>query len=522
MISSSNLAAPLNPTSFSSLSNTASEVGQASLMIVSSMSKLGKVGFSGTQGKQDQTSTLNPVNNNPSGAQMFPKLASIGQPGEMIMNIIPVNSVPQQKIVKFSSNEATSSQVYNYSNQAFDYRITNKLSSFYNQPGNQSDNQLVNQSNKPGELTNNKPVDQTNTLQRAQKTIGKPTCNTTSKQAALNKHIDHNSAGNQSRYQTENVCVGEPRILGSLKQGLNMVDEGVGSQLNRDDYFGYFDPFELELEQEVASGVEPEPMEKHLLSRNGPCINSQKESSSELWCLECRIKFTEESQVISHARTVHGDKTRKSGQLPDLCRKRKALKAENPGTRALSSTVQAELNKQPYPFQCITCNDKFQFKSDLLVHLDEHNQIKPFKCSVCNLGFTFQSARKRHERSHTDGGGKTNSCEECRKSFSRKADLRNHMKTHVGARISCQHCAQMFNNEKSAAKHACSAQNPEKKYPCPLCDAALKTKVEWGAHVWKHTKDARYVVCTEEEDLPVFEPNQTQTELQPKYLQICS
>ena len=95
------------------------------------------------------------------------------------------------------------------------------------------------------------------------------------------------------------------------------------------------------------------------------------------------------------------------------------------------------------------------------------------------------------------------------------------MKTHLATRISCQHCAQMFNNEKSAAKHACSAQNPEKKYPCPLCNAALKTKVEWGAHVWKHTKDARYVVCSEEEDLPRYELASPKTDLLPKSLQVC-
>ena len=129
-------------------------------------------------------------------------------------------------------------------------------------------------------------------------------------------------------------------------------------------------------------------------------------------------------------------------------------------------------------FQCITCNDKFAEREELLAHLDHHNNIKPFKCRFCNLGFTFQSSRKRHEIAHSVH--KPNTCDKCNKKFSRKSDLASHMKVHAksASKISCHHCAQMFGSEREATRHNCSARSRAgKEYSCPICQHMLKTKV---------------------------------------------
>ena len=32
------------------------------------------------------------------------------------------------------------------------------------------------------------------------------------------------------------------------------------------------------------------------------------------------------------------------------------------------------------------------------------------------------------------------------------------------------------------------------QFPCELCETRLETKVAWGAHMWKHTKDVKYII----------------------------
>ncbi len=42
--------------------------------------------------------------------------------------------------------------------------------------------------------------------------------------------------------------------------------------------------------------------------------------------------------------------------------------------------------------------------------------------------------------------------------------------------------------------HRCKMAGPELKFQCEMCDTRLETKVAWGAHMWKHTKDMKYIM----------------------------
>jgi hypothetical protein len=197
------------------------------------------------------------------------------------------------------------------------------------------------------------------------------------------------------------------------------------------------------------------------------------------------------------------------------------------GGAELSSTTPQPQDSNPaddwWPFQCAACAQKCRTKDVLQAHVQSHNAAKPHKCSVCGLGFVHKGDRRRHEASlhhnqHAAGEAAPtrHACAQCSKSFSRRSDLNVHQKRVHGTdrtpRISCQGCAQIFASEKEATRHKCSKSNNSKNkreegLKCELCSALLSSRIEWGVHMWKHTKDAAFIIMSETDPLPVFNNN---------------
>ena len=249
-------------------------------------------------------------------------------------------------------------------------------------------------------------------------------------------------------------------------------------------------------------------------------------STSNFSCSLCKINFYEESQLLTHNKICHESFKPKatvkitkqnedkqpmnmtlgklqSGEQQKL-RKTETSKFSKIKTKAEINKLREESAKEPLPFQCITCAIKFAERSDLVTHLEEHNKIKPFKCEICNLGFTHMSAKKRHEKAHSNE--KSHQCQECPKAFFRRSDLTHHMKTHSRERFkfACADCAQVFKSERKLKDHKCSAKSPpSKQLQCSMCDSVLTSKMSWGVHMWKHTKDSSYILTSEKDPWPI-------------------
>ena len=244
-------------------------------------------------------------------------------------------------------------------------------------------------------------------------------------------------------------------------------------------------------------------------------------------CSLCKINFFEESQLLTHNKLCHENFKHKTtpkkisfnedkqpmnmtlGRLQSKETNKKSKPVEvfrfaKNKSQAEIEKLREESAKEPYPFQCITCAKKFAERPDLILHLEEHNEVKPFKCEICNLGFTHMSAKKRHEKAHSNE--KPHQCPECPKAFFRRSDLTQHMKTHSKDRFkfACADCAQVFKTEKKLKDHTCSAKTgPSKQLQCSMCDSILSSKVAWGVHMWKHTKDSSYILTSENDPWPV-------------------
>lgn len=262
----------------------------------------------------------------------------------------------------------------------------------------------------------------------------------------------------------------------------------------------------------------------HMETHHTKVVNQVKFS-----CGLCKVTFIEESQLLSHNKTYHETNKTKSSptkksvstfssfedkqpmnmtfsQLKEIDnneKSRESIKYIKNKSQSEIMKLKEESAKEPFPYQCVTCAKKFQERNELIKHLEEHNDIKPFKCDLCNLGFTHLSAKKRHEKAHTNE--KPHQCKDCPKAFFRKSDLTQHTKTHNKAKLqnACPTCAQMFKTEKKLKDHTCSAlQPPSLQLKCEICPSVLTTKVAWGVHMWKHTKDSSYILTSESDPWP--------------------
>lgn len=144
-------------------------------------------------------------------------------------------------------------------------------------------------------------------------------------------------------------------------------------------------------------------------------------------------------------------------------------------------------------FQCSQCAKEFDDKSLLKTHIDQHEQEKQFSCNKCGLHLSNLASLKKHLKRVHEKFKQQHYCQQCGKGFYERHDLARHEKIHLAPK--CSKCNKAVG---TSGKHLCKPkankdipENEELK--CKICSAQLETKVSWGYHMWKHTKDPSYI-----------------------------
>ena len=147
-------------------------------------------------------------------------------------------------------------------------------------------------------------------------------------------------------------------------------------------------------------------------------------------------------------------------------------------------------------YQCLQCLAEFDDTKSHKIHVEAHALEKPFKCDKCGLHLSNASGLRKHVRRVHEKSGPTYQCSVCSKSFFDKFDLSRHTRTHT-EKPRCDKCGDKIKSTKLEKKHTCKPAAPDvakdPELQCTVCGVYLETKVRWGFHMWKHTKNPAYI-----------------------------
>jgi len=139
------------------------------------------------------------------------------------------------------------------------------------------------------------------------------------------------------------------------------------------------------------------------------------------------------------------------------------------------------------PFWCLNCPRKFGKKTNLITHMEKHEEDRlrelnerNYLCPYCLKGFCTSIALTKHVKIHN------NVCKICGLTFLLRASLRQHMCEHddsLSKRFECVECGQSFVTFNTLKKHMTLHTKP---FGCHLCSEKFATKEKLSSHMDVH------------------------------------
>ncbi|WBA82859.1 C2H2-type zinc finger protein [Endozoicomonas sp. GU-1] len=165
------------------------------------------------------------------------------------------------------------------------------------------------------------------------------------------------------------------------------------------------------------------------------------------------------------------------------------IKMNEPDAQIENSTKVLHTVKKS--FQCNVCEKSFNRKHNLEEHIRTHTGVMPFKCNVCEKSFNRKQNLEVHIRTHT--GVKPFKCNVCEKSFRYFSGLTIHtLRIHTGERpFKCEFCDRRF-VQRCELKNHIRIHTGERPFKCEVCKESFREANSLKKHTRTHTGERPY------------------------------
>lgn len=176
--------------------------------------------------------------------------------------------------------------------------------------------------------------------------------------------------------------------------------------------------------------------------------------STSFSCEDCDLKFRQKLQLKKHRIIEH------TGQYPLSC---------SQCQKGFLNTKSLNRHKKIHDFvQCSECDEKLPNWSRLVIHRRRYHQPAPiFICDLCNKKFTRRPNLREHMKLHSMSS-EVYQChyENCAKFYTAKRNLFSHIRSkHEGKRFICDYCNQQKTTKQKLGQHILSHIDPTKNKP---------------------------------------------------------
>lgn len=237
------------------------------------------------------------------------------------------------------------------------------------------------------------------------------------------------------------------------------------------------------------------------------------------YCEPCRLTFTSTANLQKHV------KTSSKHQIQLRLRKLKESLSEvetNPDKRqACIDEIKNNVNSSLTKYPCPHCDKKFQWKGNLLRHIQSHvaRSSGQLVCEPCDRTFSSIATYTQHmkiSKKHVTEHDFKYMCSDCGKKFPNKTLLKDHVdwehlknfvhkcsvcekvfKSHTSLYLHkkvvhrsdsgdhlCDHCGKAFPNHAKLRTHITAMHTTEQPYKCKLCTASFS----WHSCLSRHVK----------------------------------
>ncbi len=201
-------------------------------------------------------------------------------------------------------------------------------------------------------------------------------------------------------------------------------------------------------------------------------------------CTECGRKFKQRRYLLDHNRKVHNLYADDGLSICEICNEQFQNK------RSLQIHMQTHPYVQKRKFPCSMCNHSATCAYDLKRHIETHSiENRSFECSICHRKLL---PRYANDHMKTHDLARTFECNECGKLFKRAKTLKRHQSIHETkaerrTSFKCDVCSNEYARMDGLLRHR-RKHNVAMNYHCRICNKGFIEQKSFLFHEANHTK----------------------------------